>query len=125
MDDPLEQLRAAGFDPFVIDEDTVFPTVSGVIEVAILHKIDSDFWHTTIGEYQLVAVLEVPFNGMPHPIQGFLEFAFHETNHIDHSWWRNDCVDKCWGPCRSSSVGDMFVINGHFFVIAPYGFEEV
>jgi hypothetical protein len=125
MDDPLEQLRAAGFDPFVIDEDTVFPTPSGVIEVSILHKIDSDFWHTTVGEYQLVAVLAAPINHMPQPIQGFLDWAYRNSNHMATDWTTGHWVYKVWPPCRSSSIGDIFVINNRFFVVAPYGFEEV
>ena len=126
MNDIFENLQAAGFNPITIDEDTLFPDTSLVVTIAILHKVDSDFLSTTVGEYQLAAVLEVPVNLMPHPIHGFLEFAFCYTQHVtEKGWTTHERVKQFWGPCRSSSVGDIFVINGRFFVVDSFGFKEV
>jgi len=38
-----------------------------------------------------------------------LEVAFELTNTIHCAWWENEGVEALIGPCRSSSVGDVFV----------------
>ena len=63
-----------------------------------------------------------------------LEVAFELSNNIRESWVENKGVNltdegkalvKENGGIRSSSVGDVFLKNGNFFVVAGMGFEEI
>lgn len=62
------------------------------------------------GEYELVAEVQATD----------VEEAFRLTNHIDHDWRENPGVVS-FGPARSTSVGDVFMINDAHFVVAPCG----
>lgn len=52
-------------------------------------------------EYRLVARLET----------NDLEEVFYLTNHIDHSWYENDGILWCEKDARSTSVGDVVVVD--------------
>lgn len=93
-----------------------------MVQIEILHKIDSDFRPDTDGTYELVAVVETE----PHlNFRKELEGAFYYTNHIDSDWTKGDHVLRYWPPCRSSSVGDVFIYDGQFFVVDLIGFKKV
>lgn len=65
--------------------------------------------------YNLVAVVDVDD----------LEKAFEVTNHIDHDWTKNPHIIMCCGSARSSSVGDVFVVDGVRHVVASSGFRTL
>lgn len=68
-----------------------------------------------------VAEVEVP-DGL-YPADA-CEEAFCLTNHIDCPWWENEGVTKMLlGPERSTSVGDVVVVNGEAFRVASFGFK--
>jgi hypothetical protein len=50
-----------------------------------------------------------------------LEIAFAATNHIDRPWWENENVSLL-RKSRSTSVGDVEVIDGIRFRVEPCGF---
>ena len=54
-----------------------------------------------------------------------LEEAFKLTNHIDRAWWENEGVKLIGEETRSSSMGDVFVINGEQHIVAMCGFEKI
>ena len=43
--------------------------------------------------------------------------AFQLTNHIDSAWWENEGVTRIGGETRSTSVGDVVVLNGEAFMV--------
>jgi len=50
--------------------------------------------------------------------------AFEKTNHIDHFWWENPEVTKVVkGAVRSTSVGDVVVIDDLLYLCCPVGWE--
>jgi hypothetical protein len=57
-----------------------------------------------------------------------LETAYYLTNNIDESWTnmsrRSNIVSTHLENARSTSVGDVAVVNGKTFVVAPCGFEK-
>ncbi len=54
-----------------------------------------------------------------------LEDAWCLTNHIESDWTKNDGVKPERGDHRSSSVGDIFVVDGKPRIVARCGFEEL
>lgn len=57
-----------------------------------------------------------------------LEEAFRLTNHIDHDYASNKEVTLFpgfAGGARSTSCGDIVVLDGKAYVVATMGFEEV
>lgn len=55
-----------------------------------------------------------------------LEAAFRVTNSIDCHWIENEEVIFSAGKeQRSSSVGDIFVLNNKAFIVASFGFIEL
>lgn len=121
MDDLLKQLRAAGLNPIVIDENFVFPIKRPSRSIEILHKLDSNFFTVSSeGNFQLVAVLAIPEDDVP----SMLEDAFRITNHIETDWTENPEVVRSWGPCRSSSVGDAFIVDGEVYLVDHCGFKK-
>lgn len=85
--------------------------------VAVLHKLDSDFM-VGDGQYLLVAILDTNDPNL----------AFEKTNHIDDDWRNNPEVLKNWaeldGMNRSTSVGDLIVVDGVVNEVAPIGFKK-
>lgn len=59
---------------------------------------------------------------------GDLETAFQLTNHVNTSWDREPDPRvgvEPDGPYRSSSVGDIFVQDGRYYICADAGFREI
>jgi len=72
--------------------------------------------------YDLVA--EVPVETDDR--EAAFEVAYQLTNTIEHSWWLNDgVVVRKPTPIRSTSAGDVFVVNERVFRIENIGFVEI
>jgi hypothetical protein len=67
------------------------------------------------GLYQKVAIVETEN----------LDKAFELTNHIDCDWRENKGVTALKLMNRSSSVGDIFVLNNEAYLIESIGFEKL
>jgi len=66
-------------------------------------------------EYNVVARVET----------GDLGTVFEKTNHIDHEWWDNDGVERIGPPTRSTSVGDVVVLDGVAHRCEPCGWSVI
>jgi hypothetical protein len=65
-------------------------------------------------KYQKVAVVDTDN----------LEEAFRLTQHIEEDWTRGSQVLWRWiGRTRSSSIGDVFVLEDQAWIILSFGFE--
>ena len=53
-----------------------------------------------------------------------LNMAYELTQHINQSWDKN-CDVKVIKTSRSSSMGDVFYLNGKFYGVAATGFVEI
>ena len=51
--------------------------------------------------------------------------AFELTNTIHDVWWKNSGVTAVVSPCRSTSVGDVIVMNGQAYRVAGCGFDKI
>lgn len=63
-----------------------------------------------------------------------LDRAYYLTNTIDHYWAATDVPRVCvkaeevpagWGGWRSTSMGDVMEVDGWYYLVARYGFEEL
>ena len=104
--------------------------------------------HTDRETNKQEAVAVVTFNGTD--VDAGLEYAYRWTNNIDGSWSKGEDVEfdgrlyentdfnenvKVLAPLpkflgrtlghRSSSVGDMMVIDGETYKVASFGFEKM
>lgn len=69
-----------------------------------------------LNEYESVAI--IPTDD--------LDEAYRLTNHIDDDWTKNpDVTYVNVGPARSSSVGDILVRDGAYYLVEPWGFSIV
>ena len=72
--------------------------------------------------YTKVAEVEVHDEDTP---EDACEGAFCATNHIDRPWWENANALRIGPPTRSTSVGDVVVVNDTPYRVAPCGFTRV
>ncbi|SVE48699.1 uncharacterized protein METZ01_LOCUS501553 [marine metagenome] len=57
-----------------------------------------------------------------------LEYAFRSTNNIEDSWIKNENVEYLGEDpdgARSTSVGDLLLLNGDLYEVKKYGFSLV
>ena len=56
-----------------------------------------------------------------------LEEAFMKTNTISSAWWRNEEVTTTFAgnSCRSTSVGDVVVVDEKKFECEPVGWKQL
>jgi len=56
-----------------------------------------------------------------------LEEAFMKTNTINSAWWRNEEITPMFAgnSCRSTSVGDVVVVDEKKFECEPVGWKEL
>lgn len=56
-----------------------------------------------------------------------LKTAYALTNTKEKDWWKNELVvPRFSGPdCRSTSIGDVMVLDGEHYAVAPIGFVPV
>ena len=56
-----------------------------------------------------------------------LEEAFMKTNTINSAWWRNEEITPMFAgnSCRSTSVGDVVVVDEKKFECEPVGWKEI
>lgn len=110
------------------------------ITIAVLHRIDSDFWSKPHheGDLRKVATLTQTKSAIEddNDVENMMGYAFHLTNSIDKPWAEansdrlaiEDLPDELSG-WRSTSVGDvMRVTDGDVvqdWFVAPMGFEKI
>jgi hypothetical protein len=86
----------------------IFPTFSEQVQ-----KMD---------EYELVAIVDVTDNSD----RDMLEEVFYLTNHVDGDWTDGSKVEvKKEGGCRSTSVGDIVVIEGRHYLCQGMGWKQI
>lgn len=68
-------------------------------------------------EFVPVAKVEVGSKGEGRA----LGIAFERTNHIDEPWWENDGVERIGPETRSTSVGDVVVLDGQAWACRSAG----
>ena len=54
-----------------------------------------------------------------------LSEAFRLTNHIESDWTQNPGVEAVPGRHRSTSVGDVMIVDGNRFIVTSNGFQQV
>lgn len=54
-----------------------------------------------------------------------MEKAFELTNHIDSDWTKNADVTPLTTKNRSTSVGDVMVMNGEHYLVGMLGFVKI
>lgn len=89
--------------------------------------------HTYYGENAVVATLRFPFFTNPGPINeedlySLLETAYRLTNTIEEPWYENDEIDvaeEALTGCRSTSVGDVIVLDKVPYQVANAGWKKL
>jgi hypothetical protein len=87
----------------------------------IIHKADppSIIRAWTAGKYEHVATLDLPQSTR---VVDTLDIAYEKTNNINHAWTENSEVTAHVSPCRSTSVGDVIVVEGIYHIVSRVGF---
>ena len=88
--------------------------------IKVYHQTDDNFLFcppTTqdAGEFTLVAEVDTED----------LETAYKLTNTIDCYWWENEGVTPLVTNTRSSSMGDVFILNGRAYGVDIFGFKDL
>jgi len=74
---------------------------------------------------ELVRVADIELND---EVQNPLDEAFRLTNSIGYPWYLNENIsvsESAKDGCRSTSKGDIIMINGKTFIVASFGFIEL
>jgi hypothetical protein len=74
--------------------------------------------------YEEVAEVDVDVPG-GRTTTGILDEAFGRTQNIDHPWVMNEGVSSSATHKRSSSVGDVFLFDNRYYIVAQFGFDDV
>lgn len=105
-----ELLQLPPADPFV-----------GVVFHAKEPKFRKITGKAKLKDFDAVAVVE----SYAQNVDCFLEHVFKVTNHIDEPWQENETVTPLIDRARSTSVGDMVLVNGIMYGVESFGFGEV
>jgi hypothetical protein len=65
-------------------------------------------------EYTLAAIVDTDS----------VEEAYGLTNHVDREWWDNPGVELVGPKTRSTSTGDVVVVNGQGYKCESFGWSE-
>jgi hypothetical protein len=87
-------------------------------------------WHAIVPTF---GIRQVTIECWPHPNYAMvaeveasnLEEVFELTNHIDHDWTTNRSVKVIGDKHRSTSVGDIVEVNGHFWLCENCGWTAI
>jgi len=72
-----------------------------------------------------VADMELPEEYDEATSENVLDIAFRLTNSIDYPWYLNkdlNVTEDAKEGCRSTSKGDIIMINGITYIVSSYGF---
>lgn len=89
-------------------------------------KFDGDMSlvsEVNMADYEAVAVINIP--GAERDNNVYLHMAYQYTNSIDSHWSNNERVVALKPRCRSTSIGDVILLNNTYFVCAPLGWHKV
>ena len=76
-------------------------------------------------QLRLVAKLNLMDTPINLDIQDVLEIAYHATQNSTYYWCQHPEVETVNFPQRSTSVGDVFEVDGRYWAIAQFGFVEI
>ena len=71
--------------------------------------------------YSLVAEFEHPAKNT----DALLDKAYLVTNSVDRPWVKNNGLTVYGYRHRSTSVGDIIIVNNVYFVVSPFGFDKM
>lgn len=80
-----------------------------------------------LSDYKKVAVIDAPDAPINAESSQYLENAFMKSQNVHDAWLGGENVtpEKGVTSARSSSVGDVFELNGRFYEIDNVGFKMV
>jgi hypothetical protein len=77
-----------------------------------------------LNEYNLIAELQIPTSD----VNEGLNAIYGATQHLQENWCdiarEYDC-NTVYQDSRSTSIGDVLVVNGEYFLVNNYGFLEM
>jgi len=99
------------------------------MKVKVYHASHPDFGFTRPGdqppswpnEFILVAQIDSPRNNVTEA----LDDAYYLINSIDKPWWENKSVTVIVANTRSTSVGDVIVVDDVPYKSVMVGFEKI
>ncbi len=66
-----------------------------------------------------------PFQHIHFDLAGVIQTDAMGEEALEHAYLRSQNIEAAWNPakpCRSASVGDVFKLAEHYYVVAPVGF---
>jgi hypothetical protein len=100
----------------MLQAGSVLDHTRGGLRDSLVSKVVNRLFADEIDAYTHVATVDV----------GDLNDAFRLTNTIDWPWWENKGVDAIVEKTRSTSVGDLYLLeDGTLQLIRPAGLLEV
>lgn len=97
--------------------------------IYVFHQSEREYRFSEIkdknnGKFQLVAVIEL---SSELTIDSMLSKSFRYTQSLESHWSENSNVTAIGNinELRSTSVGDMVMINNEFYAVDSYGFRKI
>ncbi len=79
-------------------------------------------WPLDAEHYSLVADVEIPDGATDAEA---CEYAYDRTNTVHRAWWTHEGVTLCGPKTRSTSVGDIVVLDSGAFRVEGAGWSKV
>ena len=86
------------------------------------------FIKEVIKNNDMIRVADIVSSNNITDIDYILEQAFRLTNSIESSWYLNkdiDVADIAKDGCRSTSKGDIIMVDGETYIVTTYGFTKL
>ncbi|WP_193200696.1 hypothetical protein [Nostoc sp. MG11] len=104
-----------------------------IINIYLNNKLFSDDKYTfalNAGQIPVILFKELALVAKLHlkdvEEEHILDAAYYSTQTREKDWYKHPKVELlAAGDQRSTSVGDVFELHGHYWMIAPLGFVEI
>ena len=86
------------------------------------------FWEidaseVVMADFERDAHVDIPVDML---VDEALEYVFEKTNSIHNNWYENvNGVRSLKGPTRSTSTGDIIMLNGQKYMVKSFGFKSI
>ena len=100
-----------------------------IVKVKVFQHVEGNYWLEE-GECYKFNMTNFEHVATLKPDEGFelfdaLEGAFFLTNHMDQPWSQNEGVEAVKLNARSTSVGDVIVVDDAAYVVDRVGFKLI
>lgn len=117
----IETFKQAKLNALQLKQAIIFHAPENLFGIAAYSKDPLKFVQDNFMDYKVVASVIVKKDNSSK----MLEQAFSNTNSIDAPWLQNENIISSLHGCRSTSVGDLIMIDDDIHMVDSFGFKPL